>query len=588
MHCYGVANQWIGGDVSTWFSRRVLDLLGWIDSAYYARKYGSLAHRLGRETVESGCRPGFIILQLDGLSYEHFREAVRAGSMPYVCRLLDEGLLTVSSWRCGVPSTTPAVQAGIMFGNRFDIPGFRWYEKESRTAFVARRPDQVRMVRSRIGQGRPGILQDGSCYVSVFDGDAALALFTLSSLSVHRFFESVRGFGFLLLFLLSPFRVLRVIGQTIVAYVTGLLSRLLARLRPRVVNPFDVLSPLLHAASDTLFTEVETFGVMLDIYRGVPAIYANYNSYDEVAHKLGAASGPALRVLRGIDRRVQQIDRMRRRFCRQEYDLYLLSDHGNSDSIPFSSLTGVSLGKRIARLVGSDLSVEEYASQAAASEEKRRYVLEELRDLKRFVSPRLRTALAAVHHQLERNTRASRHAAYDLARHRDVIVSVSGPLAHVYFNVSVEPLELADIVSLYPQLVDRLIETDGIGVVAGRAAERTVILGNNGGTWITGGSDEIHGPQPLGGFEDAEYLGTQIHQLSHFPHAGDLVVIGAKCSDGRVVTFEEQAASHGGWGGPQGYPFIAWPPRRHLPVGEIKDAEDLYSFFSEYRLGNVK
>ena len=168
-------------------------------------------------------------------------------------------------------------------GNRFDIPGFRWYDKERGRDILVKRPDQVQAVRARISRGRPGILRGGSCYVSVFDGDADLALFTLSTLQRQRFFESARGMGLFLLFLLSPFRVLRALWLIAVSYVAGLGRRLMALVRPSVLSPFDVFTPFVQAVSDTLFTEVQTFGVMLDVYRCVPAIYANFNNYDEVA-----------------------------------------------------------------------------------------------------------------------------------------------------------------------------------------------------------------------------------------------------------------------------------------------------------------
>ena len=128
--------------------------------------------------------------------------------------------------------------------------------------------------------------------------------------------------------------------------------RLVALVRPSVLNPFDVFSPLLHAVGDVLFTEVQTFGVVLDIYRCAPAIYANYNSYDEVAHKLGPDHRAAFRTLRGVDKRIRQINRMRAHYRQREYDLYLMSDHGNTPAVPFSWQNGSTLGQHIVAEVG--------------------------------------------------------------------------------------------------------------------------------------------------------------------------------------------------------------------------------------------
>jgi hypothetical protein len=571
--------------MSTWFAQRVLDLVGMLTDLYYTRKYGALARRLGRPGLEPDQERGFIIIQIDGLSYDHLRQALDDGHMPYLARLLAEHRLAVAPWRCGLPSTTPATQAGILFGNRFDIPGFRWYEKERGQAILVKRPDQVQALRARISQGHPGILRGGSCYVSVFDGDADLALFTLSTLHRQRFFESVRGMGLFLLFLLSPFRALRVLGLVTAGYLAGLGRRLVALVRPSVINPFDILSPLLHAVSDVLFTEVQTFGVMLDIYRCAPAIYANYNSYDEVAHKWGPDHPSAFRIVHGVDRRIRQINRMRARYRRREYDLYVISDHGNSPAVPFRWRNGSSLGKFIAARIGQGLSVDEQAGAEPHSTDKTRYLLEELQGLEHRVSPRLRRVLAAARRHVNRRTLAGQELDYNLARQRDVVVCASGSLAHVYFNVSPRPLDLIEVMILYPQLLDSLLSTPGIGAIAGRAGERTIVLGQAGGMLVVGSGREIaEWPHPLTPYGDAGYAADQLHYLAHFPHTGDLIVLGAMEPDGRVVTFEEQVATHGGLGGPQMRPFIAWPPERPLVAERLNDAQDVYAYFAEQYL----
>jgi hypothetical protein len=571
--------------MSTWFAQRVLDIASVLSNTYYTRKYGALARRLGRPGAHPDRRQGFIIVQIDGLAYDHLIQALAAGAMPYLRQLLAGRRLVLAPWRCGLPSTTPAVQAGIMFGNRFDIPGFRWYDKERGAGILTKRPDQIRTVRARISRGRPGILRGGSCYVSMFDGDADLALFTLSTLHRHRFFESARGMGLFLLFLLSPFRLLRVLGLTAAGYLAGLGRRLVALVQPSVLNPFDVLSPLLHAVGDTLFTEVQTFGVMLDIYRCAPSIYANYNSYDEVAHKLGPDHPAAFRVLRGVDQRLRQINRMRAQYRRQEYDLYVISDHGNSPAIPFSWRNGTSLGKYIEAQIGEGLSVDERTSDHPYSTEKTLYLLEELQGLEAHFSPRFRRRLAAARRYVNRRVLAGQELDYDLERQKDVVVCASGPLAHVYFNVSPRPLDLIEVMLLYPQLLNRLLATPGIGALAGRAGERTIVLGHGGGTVIiAGGRETVERPHPLIPFGDTVHAAEQIHHLAHFPHAGDLIVLGTIEPDGKVVGFEEQVATHGGLGGPQERPFIAWPPERPLAPETLNDAQDLYPYFTEQYL----
>jgi len=579
--------------VSTWFAQRVIDILSTLNRIYTTSKYETMAERLGRPRLEIDARRGFVIVQIDGLSYEHLQEAVARGYMPTVGRLLSTGGLGLVPWRCGLPSTTPAVQAGLMFGNRYDIPGFRWYEKEQRLAVLTRRPDHARRLRALISQGRPGILRGGSCYVSVFDGDADLALFTLSTLHSQRFFESVRGMGLFLLFLLSPLRALRVLALISRSYAARLGRRLMALVRPGVDSPFDILSPLLHSVSDVIFTEVQTFGVMLDIYRNVPAIYANYTGYDEVAHRYGPSHVAALRALRGIDGAIRQINRMRLRprgrdgRFQRPYDLYLMSDHGNTASQPFEWLHGQSLGRYVVSLLkdehvqGEDLRLFELMEGHPHSADKARYLLEELRVLERRLPPRLRRAFVLARLHVRRRLWQARREEYDLSRQGDVIVSASGPLAHVYFGVAPRPLDLIEVMLLYPRLLDRLLETPGIGALVGRAGERTLVLGADGGVLVVGGSSSsLDGPHPLAPFGDPAYAASQLHRLLHFPHAGDLAVLGAMRPDGRVVTFEKQMATHGGLGGVQTRPFIASTAPGAVLGEAFDDAEDLYPYFA--------
>ncbi|MCX7681779.1 MAG: alkaline phosphatase family protein [Anaerolineae bacterium] len=568
--------------MSTWFARRAFDLVGALANFYYTRKYGAMARHLGRPGPCAAGERGFIIIQIDGLSYDHLMEAIDAGYMPYLGRLLAERELLVAPWRCGLPTTTPATQAGLLFGNRFDIPGFRWYEKERQQAVSVRRPDQMYALRARISQGRPGILRGGSCYVSIFDGDADLALFTISTFSRRHFFENIRGLGLLLLFLLSPLRILRLAGLVVLNYLAGLSRRLVALLRPGVLNPLDILSPLVYAVSDVLITEAQTFGILLDIYRCAPAVYANYNSYDEVAHKLGANHWAAFRVLRDIDKRIRQIGRMCARYRRREYDLYVLSDHGNSPATPFSWQHKMSLGKYVVSLIGEGVSLDEQRGDTSHSREKKRYLLEELESLERGLSPRLRHMTRTLRSYVHRRALEDYTPDYDPRRQHDVIVSVSGPLAHIYFNVSPRPLDLIEVILLYPRLVDGLLATPGIGALAGRAGERTVVLGAEGGMLVLHDEREsVQWPHPLAPFGDASYWAAQIHRLAHFPHAGDMIVLGGVGPDGRIVAFEEQVATHGGPGGSQGRPFIAWPAERPLVPEKLNDAQELYHYFME-------
>ncbi|MGD8398395.1 MAG: hypothetical protein PVG11_06025, partial [Anaerolineae bacterium] len=172
----------------TWLHRWIVDLFNTIAAWYYRRKYGTAARQLGRpsQAAAGAGRRGLIILEIDGLAYPYLRQALKAGHMPYLARMVLARKLRLSPWRCGLPSTTPAAQAGILYGNNWDIPGFRWYEKETGDFIMCKLPGTVRAIQERISRGRTGLLRGGSSYVNMFDGDARLALFTLSAFGRDR------------------------------------------------------------------------------------------------------------------------------------------------------------------------------------------------------------------------------------------------------------------------------------------------------------------------------------------------------------------------------------------------------------------
>ena len=191
----------------------MLDLIELIVNWFYTRKYGAMARRFGRGTAEDDGRRGLIILQIDGLSHATLQQAIGQGSMPHLKRMLDREGYSLQQWWCGLPSSTPAVQGGLMYGNNWNIPAFRWYEKQGGKTLVAKHPRDARILQDRLSAGRHGLLEGGSSYVNIYDGGARLSLFTVSALGGERFFENVRGVGFATLLLLSPLRLLRLIGD---------------------------------------------------------------------------------------------------------------------------------------------------------------------------------------------------------------------------------------------------------------------------------------------------------------------------------------------------------------------------------------
>jgi hypothetical protein len=59
----------------------------------------------------------------------------------------------LTRWDCGLPSQTSSVQAGILFGSNFDIPGFRWFDKSTGKMVQSNDPADVARIESRVSRG---------------------------------------------------------------------------------------------------------------------------------------------------------------------------------------------------------------------------------------------------------------------------------------------------------------------------------------------------------------------------------------------------------------------------------------------------
>jgi Type I phosphodiesterase / nucleotide pyrophosphatase len=500
--------------------------------------------------------------------------------MPYLARLVQGRKLRVARWRCGLPSTTPAAQAGILYGNNWDIPGFRWYDKETHSTITCNLPGSVRAIQERISAGRAGLLRGGSSYTNLFDGDARLALFTVAALGRDCLFENVRGVGFLILFGLDPWRSVKLIGLSLWTWLVYVVKRLVALVKPSTPR-FTFLGPLLEIATNIIFREVTTFSVMVDIYRGMPAIYAAYTGYDEIAHHFGADSKEAFRALRGLDKQVRQIDRMRQLYRRRDYDLYILSDHGMTPSVPFRQAYGQTLQQFIAAHTGQEVQENGGTEGTEGLPEARvRFLLDEVQALEarphRTLSARL---LRATRQQLEERLLAEALAAeWDLSRRDELVVQSSGSLSHVYWNITPRPMDLGEVVLLYPTLLEALVQHEGIGLVIGREGQDVVIASRAGTLWIGPSGRRLKGDDPLAGLSEEGWAAEQVARLARFPHAGDLILLGAWDGE-QVVSFEEQVATHGGLGGPQDWPFLAFPAEERLLVHGIENAEEVYTRF---------
>lgn len=530
------------------------------DDAYRRRLY-RLADRRRRALPPGPATPGTVFLQFDGVGHDVLLAAVRKGLMPTTARWLGRpgGPETPAShrltrWRTDWSSQTGASQLGILHGSTFDVPAFRWYEKETREVMVCNRPTsaaelQRRAVR-RTGDG--GLLSaDGASRGNLFSGGADEQALVLSIATRRRSRANRSRAGYFAYFS-DPANAVRTALSFVAEVAREIVQSTRARLRgqrPRVSR--GGLYPFVRAFATVVERDVVVAAVMGDMLAGRTSVYADLVAYDEVAHHSGPMSRDTEKVLQRLDRALALIEKVAEHAPRP-YRIVVLSDHGQSPGETFRACYGLTLGDLVR--AGCGLPVPRRARRTHSGAEARAAV---------------RAALRIPVEEGEERYRPDRRS--------EPIVLASGNLGLVSFPDVPHRMTKEEIDARHPALLTTLANHPGIGFLLVRsAAHGGVVLGAYGAEIPLADLDDHPGPlTPFGpGAADA------VRRTHSFPHTADIMVNSfLDPADGEVLAFEEQIGSHGGLGGAQGAPFLLSPLALSSPVAdgaELTGAEQVH------------
>lgn len=567
---YGEA--FLGTLVMTAVSAGITGWLG-LDEAYPF--YQSLIHRLGRRFgPRSEHKPlrGLLILQIDGLSHDSLLKALKRGRLSTVSSMLAKGSHQLHHWHCGIPSNTPAVQAGMLYGDRNNIPGYRWFDRAEQKLRVVTRPEDLRILEERAaGAGSP-LLKGGSCINSFMSGGAAKRLMTVSAVGEKSSLQREGERADFNLFFLSPNAYTKAVLDSLWDYLSGLamsVTGLLDRDRPRL--KFSIKRVAQRAVANAFLRDLSFFMLKQDMVRGVPVIYSNFVGYDDVAHYSGPDTYEAQLSLHAFDRRLRQLQRRARRTSPIRYEIVLLSDHGQTPSVPFRLLYGHTIEEALSQLMSRgtgqpmdvQLAFDPDLSHTAS-------LLAELDDLDE-------RSLGWAANRGRRALRRMTPEYVELAGGQEAVVCVSGSLAQIYFVGHEEPLTLEDIRELHPGLVEALVNHPGLGmVVARRRQGQAVALCADGVRNLVTG-ELLGSTDPLAPFQQRDRWAGDLAQLMDYADTGDLIINGAWLPEReRIVVMEEQTSSHGGLGGRQTQPFILLPKDWSLGGMDLESPEALH------------
>ncbi len=526
--------------------------------------------------------PGIIFLEIDGLAEPILQKALQKGFMPTLKRWLEGGSHRLIGWETDLSSQTSASQAGILHGNNTNIPGFSYYIKSEKRKVISSHPPSAARIENMITNGNGLLVSDGASRTSMFSGDAPNVMITTSSLFNTSKIQARQFYAYFL----NPYNLSRSLGLILWDLLVELrysLSQLLRNEKPRIRRLG--IYPFIRAAVTAFLPDIDVATLMGDMFAGIPAAYATFSSYDEVAHHSGIERKDALGTLRRLDKQFARLERISKRAPRP-YRFVVLSDHGQSQGATFRQRYGLSLKDLVKSLISKDLSVEEITAATDAWMHFNDLLNDAIRNEEGLSAKAFRhafkprtyegTITMGPDHEIvckECNKNAEVKGA-------NIIVTASGNLGLIYFADWLYRLNFEEISQRFPLLLPGLVQHEGVGFIMVHSKEHGgMVLGKKGIYFIE--KNHIEGENPLKVF--GPNAARHLVREDGFQDCPDILVNSFYNPEtGEIAAFEELVGSHGGLGGTQTQPFILFPNSLSIPDEPIMGATNVYSIFKSW------
>ena len=518
------------------------------DDTYTYRVIRRIARRSGELTRTDA--PGIIFLEIDGLALPVLQRAMRDGNAPHMARWLEDGSHELAEWETDLSSQTGASQAGILLGSNENIPAFRWVVKESAKLVACSGPGDCAEIERTHSTGRGLLANGGASRGNLLSGEADHVILTVSRMDAEK--KANPGYR---AFFANGFNVVR----TLVLFFWEVILELSAssRERRRDVRPRGHrggLYPFMRAAMCVFVRDLIVYGVLTDMMKGRPAVYATFSSYDEVAHHSGLERADTLEALRKLDQQFGRIERARA-YAARPYEIVVLSDHGQTQGATFKQRHGYGLDDLVERSLSGGGQVAEMAGGDEQS--------------------------AMVGHALAEATGTKKKRPKNDVSDREVVVLGSGNLGLVYLMSERRRLTLEEIEAAHPKLLTALREHPHVGWLLVRSEhEGAVALGARGTRYLSDG--RVVGEDPLASFP--RNAGRHLLRTDGFENVADIMVgsfYDPMLDDG--CAFEELISFHGGLGGSQTRPFLLYPSQLQLPDEPIVGAAAVHDLLLGWR-----
>ena len=309
-----------------------------------------IAQRIARRQgiIASTDVPGIVFLEIDGLALPVLQRAMRDGNAPTMARWLaghapagrvgDRSVLADGRQPGGDPAGLQRGHLGLPLGR----------EGDRRRLMTCSAPPDCAEIERRRATGIGLLVDGGASRGNLLSGEAEDVILTVSRMDAEK--KSNPGYRAFLANGDNVTRTLVLFIWEVVLEWTAALRAIRRDVRPR--GHRGGIYPLMRAALCVFVRDLIVSGVLTDMMRGRPAVYATFSSYDEVAHHSGLERADTLEALRKLDDQFAQIERARR-YAPRPYEIVVLSDHGQTQGATFKQRNGYGLDELRRALAGA-------------------------------------------------------------------------------------------------------------------------------------------------------------------------------------------------------------------------------------------
>lgn len=576
----GIDNvSFLGSLIAAWVYAIFVAILQWVMLAQSDEYFLQQAVRSSRKKPQNTTDvPGFVFVQLDGVSAPVFEWQLNAGNLPNIKRLIDNENYTFTPWHTQLPSTTPASQAGILLGSHEGIPAFRWYERSTGELVVANQTSGAALIEKRLSRGN-GLLADGGISIgNLFSGDAPHNIMVMSKMDGDRqsllamreytdYFSNL--YGFMRAFVLSAGEMIKEIYQA--------QRQRLRDIQPRVARKASYV--VLRAGTNVLLRDLQTTIVVDQMMQGRNSIYVDYLDYDEIAHHAGIARPESLAALTGLDHIAGVITKAALQTPRP-YHVIFVSDHGQSQGQTFKQLNG---GNSLENVIGGLLGTD--AISASTSPVEQESVARSLLAHESSNKGVIGSVADRLGKKYRRKTDKNLPDKTTSIGAADIVVTGSGNLGNVWLKSFKKRPTKTQIEAAHPDFFEKLIKVPGVGlIIVDNGKDGPVCIGTQGQINLLNKS--VTGKNPL-----REYKNIRVNELlalAQNTNAPDIQIISSKTSGSNEVhAFEELVGNHGGIGGWQTEAILIHPGKLKIPKtlyedGGLYDSTTIHKIFVDW------